>query len=351
MTDNKISGDNIELPNDYERMVPKHHKNTLLYGEHLIRYLTARELVDEKVVLDIACGSGYGTRLLAEKASIVYGIDILPEAIEYAKRVYSKKNIHYLKGNATKIPLPSSSIDIVVSFETVEHIKNYDRFISEIKRVLKHDGLLVLSTPNVKEFPKGNYYHFHEFTYSELKTLIIKYFSYTKDYLQSNWIFTGIFYNSTSINNKKREMVDVFRNLGISSNNAIYFFILCANRPITEDIQTTGYLAEKWSEKKNIQQKKLTEQYIQNLIKINENSKYCIQKITTELKSENLKLHQTLKNNIAHSKQKITQLKQEVVKLKQQVAEKEEQLTVIYKSKSWRFINIGRKYLKIFLRR
>ncbi len=65
-----------ELVNDYERMVPEFHKDNLIYAEHITRYMAAKPLMKNKVVLDIASGSGYGTKMLAETAKYVYGVDV-----------------------------------------------------------------------------------------------------------------------------------------------------------------------------------------------------------------------------------------------------------------------------------
>src|SRR5437868_7006006 len=99
------------LPNDGERMVPELHKGTLLYAEHLTRYLMANQIIKDKVVLEIACGSGYGTQLMSKSAKKVYGVDVDKKTIEYAKQHFSASNIEYKLGNGTSIPIDDSSID------------------------------------------------------------------------------------------------------------------------------------------------------------------------------------------------------------------------------------------------
>ena len=117
------------LENDYERMVPEFHKGTIIYGEHLVRYLAAQQIVKGKTVLDIASGSGYGTYSLAKTAKKVYGVDVLADAIHYSKQNYNKSNIEYLQGDGVAIPLKDNSVDVVVSFETIEHIEDYRTFM------------------------------------------------------------------------------------------------------------------------------------------------------------------------------------------------------------------------------
>lgn len=138
-----------------ERMIPGFHGRTIMYAEHMTRYIAAQELSDGKVVLDIAAGSGYGTNILAQKAKKAYGVDVSPDAIKYAQENYGAKNIEFLVGDAEEIPLPDKSVDLVITFETIEHVKNYKKFLSEISRVLKEDGLAIVSTPNDEEFTEA----------------------------------------------------------------------------------------------------------------------------------------------------------------------------------------------------
>lgn len=117
---------------------------------HLSRYRFAAGYVAGKEVVDIACGTGYGSRLLAESgpAARVTGIDICPEAIAYARSRHSLANTDYLTGSVISIPLPDCSVDVVVSFETIEHVDEDVEAISEYARILRPGGWLICSTPN-----------------------------------------------------------------------------------------------------------------------------------------------------------------------------------------------------------
>ena len=143
----------LELPFTGERLVPQVAETYLqVTFEHLHRYFFARELVQGRTVLDIASGEGFGTSLLAQTASEVIGVDIASDAVRHARQKYRGKNIRFLKGSCLKIPLPDSSVDAIVSFETIEHIKEHEIFMMEIKRVLLPAGILIISTPNVEEY-------------------------------------------------------------------------------------------------------------------------------------------------------------------------------------------------------
>lgn len=149
--------------------------------EHLHRYSIAYEYICDKVVLDIACGEGYGSNLMSEKASFVYGVDVDKICVSEAKLKYKKQNIEFLVGNTSKIPLKNSSIDVVVSFETIEHHDEHDEMMVEIKRVLKPNGLLIISTPDKLYYSEmrkfENEFHVKELYKNEFINLASKYFS------------------------------------------------------------------------------------------------------------------------------------------------------------------------------
>ncbi len=149
-------------------------------AEHLHRYAIACEMVAGKSVLDIASGEGYGSHLLSKNADSVIGVDISEEAVEHANRKYALKgNLSYRVGSASAIPLEDNAVDIVTSFETLEHTTEHDAFMQEIKRVLKPGGMLIMSTPDTdlyKPHDPNNPYHVKELTTDEFELLIAKYF-------------------------------------------------------------------------------------------------------------------------------------------------------------------------------
>jgi len=243
------------LKDDGERMIPEHHKTSLVYGEHIIRYNAARDLVKDRIVLDIACGSGYGSAVLAEGATKVYGVDIDEATVSYAKENYGRKNIEYKVGSATKIPLPDNSVDVVVTYETIEHIKNYKKFLDETKRVLKKDGLLLVSTPNDVEFIEGNHFHIHEFEYKELMDLLGSYYTNTKPWLQGDWLCSGIL-SPEQMNSEWEQDISITNVAPKGVEQSIYFFVLCSDRKITEEVLPLFSLSEHWSTRGDQEQKK-----------------------------------------------------------------------------------------------
>jgi len=170
-------------------------------AEHLHRYKIAEMFCENKTVLDIACGEGYGTNLLSKIAKTVAGVDIDNQTIAEAKLKYTSPNIEFAQGDTSNIPFPSSTFDAVVSFETIEHHDKHDEMIKEINRVLKPDGVFIISTPDKHVYTdlKGvkNKFHIKELYKKEFVELIKRYFSNTT-ILNQKFITGSYIYNESS---------------------------------------------------------------------------------------------------------------------------------------------------------
>ena len=164
-----------ELPFTGERFVPGARGE--IWVEHWHRYHFASRWAAGRRVLDVACGEGYGTALLARSAASVVGIDISAQAIEHAKSAYSAlANAEFVCASCTALPLEAASVDVAVSFETIEHIAEQSQFLDELARVLKPGGVLLLSCPNKLEYAdKRSFvteFHVKELYREELAALI-----------------------------------------------------------------------------------------------------------------------------------------------------------------------------------
>ncbi len=172
-----------------ERIVPGSVDADLL-NEHICRYRFARLLVEEKVVLDVGSGVGYGSKILAEKASSVLAVDVSEEAVRYMSEKYAAKNIEMVVGDGQELPLASDSVDVVVSFELIEHLQGQQAHLLEVSRVLKPDGLTVISTPNrifySQESNQANPFHTHEFDFQEFLDFLKSVFSSVEIYFQNH---------------------------------------------------------------------------------------------------------------------------------------------------------------------
>jgi ubiquinone/menaquinone biosynthesis C-methylase UbiE len=158
--------------------------------EHWHRYAFALSLVGGKQVLDAACGEGFGADLLAGKAAGVQAIDIDAASIEHAKQRYgSKTNLAFSQADVTALDfLPDKSIDVIVSFETLEHVPEQDRMLAGFHRLLKDDGVLLISTPDKKNYTDAtgvvNPHHVRELYFDEFSDLLDRHFTAKKIYTQ-----------------------------------------------------------------------------------------------------------------------------------------------------------------------
>ncbi len=172
-----------------ERIVPG-SVNADLLNEHLCRYRFAQLLVKDKVVLDIGSGVGYGAKILAEKASAVVAVDLSEEAVRYANEEYAGDNIEMVVADGHGLPLASDSVDVVVSFELIEHLQGQQAHLHEVNRVLKPNGLTVISTPNrifySQESNQANPFHTHEFDFQEFLAFLKSVFSSVQIYFQNH---------------------------------------------------------------------------------------------------------------------------------------------------------------------
>lgn len=237
------------LDDDGERMIPAFHRGGLIYAEHLTRYLVAQELVRGKRVLDIASGSGYGSQLLAETAASVIGVDRDERAVAYATATYGgADHLEFRQGDATQIPVEDGSVDVLITFETIEHVEDYRAFMREIDRVLAPEGLAVISTPNDLEFAEGNHFHLHEFVLDELLELVGEHFDHVVPYFQGTWKAVAI---STleELGSEGPLEAPVVNLSPLVTEQLLYFYLLCSRRPVTERVEPLVALGGHYSDR------------------------------------------------------------------------------------------------------
>ena len=186
---------NDELEFTGERFVPGAAGE--IWYEHWHRYLFAAPLCAGRDVLDIACGEGYGSALLARSAARVAGADIAPDAIAHARARYaSQPNLEFREADCAALPFADASFDVVVSFETIEHIDAQEAFLDEVHRVLRHDGLFVVSSPNRVEYAdkRGvvNAFHVRELYRDELAASLAPRFAHAAWYGQRPGFFSVV---------------------------------------------------------------------------------------------------------------------------------------------------------------
>lgn len=158
--------------------------------EHFSRYSFSSKFLENKIVLDIACGEGYGSFFISKYASKVIGVDISKEAVNHARNNYSNNNLQYICSPIDNLPFEDNYFDVIVCFETIEHIKEQEKAIIELKRVITKGGTLIISTPDSYEYNQENNdllskFHENELSKSEFYGLLSLYFLNVKKMSQS----------------------------------------------------------------------------------------------------------------------------------------------------------------------
>lgn len=146
---------------------------------HIATYKFALKYVKDKQVLDYGCGSGYGSRMLSNIAEYVTAVDISEEAVNFAKNNYIADNLVF----KTASELSDEKYDIITSFQVIEHVHNDIEYLINLKRLLKPDGCILISTPDKSNrlfnyFQKPwNIYHLKEYSSMDLNNILLKYFT------------------------------------------------------------------------------------------------------------------------------------------------------------------------------
>jgi SAM-dependent methyltransferase len=199
-----------------ERYIPTLTGNIAL--EHLHRYLLGKNICRSKSVLDLACGEGYGSAILAEVASAVVGVDISADVVQHAKIKYMRPNLQFMVSSCIEIPLEDHSVDVVISFETLEHHDQHEEMMTQIKRVLRPSGVLLISTPDkyrYSDLPSfKNQFHVKELYVHEFEELLGKRFK--------NCVFYGqrIVFGSAIFSARTQSKIRTFRSEGTVFSSA-----------------------------------------------------------------------------------------------------------------------------------
>jgi len=232
-----------------ERYKPKIASENLIESLfHLHRYLIASRFVKNKIVLDAASGEGYGSFILSKNARKVFGVDIDEKTILEAKKKYKNEKIYFLNANVTNLPFTENFFDVIISFETIEHLSKEDgiKFLEQIKKILKKDGILILSTPNKERTLFSSYkniYHIYEYYESEIVEILKKYFKNVKIYNQEINLFSLIYDKDTKktslLNLKLENENQPFFITKEQINLPLYKIYICSNKTIRINFEST----------------------------------------------------------------------------------------------------------------
>lgn len=337
-----------------ERYIP----NTIddddeIKAEHVQRYQSVLDIVKGKVVLDAACGEGYGAELLVEQAELVFGLDIDDESIELAKKKYINPNLQFMTGSIANLPFEDNFFDVVVSFETIEHVSEEIQalFLKEIKRVLKHDGICIMSTPNKKVYTDNrnykNPFHVKEFYKNDFFEFLNTSFENVEFYYQ-------FMENVQLLSNEQDKNIKSINLRNNFAEHSKYILAICSDIAII-DVNINSMLIEAGTYNRNIEriielqdEVEVRNKHIAHLDKeilekdryikiIDESSRLSdVEKELEDLKKALLQ-SEKLKDNLIKD---ITEIRDENEILKQ----KERVLENIYISDGWNFLL---KYYKL----
>ncbi|HEY2844081.1 MAG TPA: class I SAM-dependent methyltransferase, partial [Bryobacteraceae bacterium] len=215
-----------------ERVIPGQVSDDL-WAEHVARYAFAARFASQKRVLDLGCGTGYGTAELARAAASAVGVDVAHQAIEYAVSHFS--SARFLQSSATSVPFPAASFDLATAFEVIEHLADWRGLLAEARRVLRPDGLFIVSTPNTRYYAETragagpNPFHVHEFDYSELGGALREFFPHVQILFQDR-VEAFAFYDGAQAAGTE---ADIARPAA-DPETANFFVALCSCAPLPQ---------------------------------------------------------------------------------------------------------------------
>jgi SAM-dependent methyltransferase len=213
-----------------ERLIPGEVDVDLL-NEHMARYTFASRLARGKRVLDAGCGAGYGSAELARTAERVTGVDVAAEAVEYARRNYEAANLSFEQASCTALPFADGSFDLVVGFEVIEHLEDWQTFLKEVLRVLTPTGQFIVSTPNKLYYTESrgdqgaNPFHVHEFEFEEFRSELQAVFPNVSLFLENH--VEGVTFQPHETGNTVEVRVDAGEPVPEESH---FFVAVCARR-------------------------------------------------------------------------------------------------------------------------
>ena len=321
--------------------------------EHQHRYLLACQVAAGKCVLDIASGEGYGSAMLAKVAAKVTGVDISEEAVLHAHHKYKAENLEFFIGSCAAIPLATASVDVVVSFETIEHHDEHEAMMREIKRVLRPGGVLVISSPDKLEFTdrpnQHNPHHVKELYKEEFKSLLEAHFTHQQMYGQKIIFGSAILCESGRTPSVSYEFVDneLFTSAGVP--HAVYLVAVASDSHLP--VFATGILEQQiadsdfthfWRGLMAERDAQIGDLYhvignrdtqvdsLNQTVLANDTLIDNLNRTVADRDKQIIRLHHTISEQLSHAQA-------ELARLSYTLAEREQLLQQILQSHSWRY--------------
>jgi SAM-dependent methyltransferase len=219
-----------------ERFTPECARE--IWYEHWHRYQFAGGLAAGKRVLDAACGEGYGSALLAATARSVLGMDIADSAVQHARQRYGDlANLTFEQGDCTALAAPGVPYDLIVSFETLEHVAAQEALVAGFARALTADGVLVISSPDKRSYSDAtgfrNEFHVRELYRDELLSLLHAQFPHVRLFGQK-LLFQSVIWDEHQTASGT-VLAATATAQGIKPGLAydpLYFIAVCSKRPV-----------------------------------------------------------------------------------------------------------------------
>ena len=205
-----------------------------LWNEHLSRYLFASRLCRGKRVVDLGCGSGYGSAELARLAETVVGVDVSAEAIAEAQAQYGSNKLHFQVASLESLPFADGAFHLGVCFEVIEHLSDFRALLAEARRVLDPNGQFIVSTPNIKFYAESrklngpNPFHEHEFSYDEFRSVLAEFFPHQTFFLQNH--ASGLVFLPLETKSGTELRLETST---ANPDEAHFFVAVCAAKPMT----------------------------------------------------------------------------------------------------------------------
>jgi 2-polyprenyl-3-methyl-5-hydroxy-6-metoxy-1,4-benzoquinol methylase len=233
VTENAVAGPALEFTG--ERFTPECARE--IWYEHLHRYQFVQQLATGRRVLDAACGEGYGSALLAATATSVVGMDIAESAVQHARQRYGRlANLTFEQGDCTALAPIHVPFDLIVSFETLEHVAAQEALVAGFARALADDGVLVISSPDKRTYSDNsgfrNEFHVRELYRDELLALLQAHFPVVRLYGQKLLFQSVIWREEASADGPA--MAATATAQGVADGlryDPLYFIAVCSKRP------------------------------------------------------------------------------------------------------------------------
>jgi len=217
-----------------ERFDPRVLGGRLVEAEHLARYLVAAQFVGGRDVVDIGCGTGWGTALLAQApARRCVGVDRDEGAVAQARKAYPDAG-EFRVDDAQELSLPTDAFDVAICLETIEHLADPERALDEIRRVLRPSGLLVISSPNPRVYPPGNPHHVREFDPAELEDALGRRFAHVSLLRQQSFLASLVAGSASAgkANRTEAQETDVFKLAAVRDGQQLYTVALASDAAV-----------------------------------------------------------------------------------------------------------------------